>query len=72
MTNTLFLTQQLPKLLLLLFCSNRKQSLWSLVPLLQISLKKSELKTTYAQYPSGLSRALFAITFLEIAVYYFL
>ena len=41
---------------------------WPLVPFFQISLKNDELKSTHnCQYPSGLSRALFLTTFLEIA-----
>ena len=39
----------------------------SLVLFFQISLKNSELKTTH-KYLSGLSRAFFRTTFLEIAV----
>ena len=42
--------------------------LWPLVPFFQISLNNSELKTARPQYLSGLSRALFPTTFLEIAV----
>ena len=41
---------------------------WPLVPFFQISLKNSELKTTHNSF-SGLARALFPTTFLEIAIY---
>ena len=40
---------------------------WLLVQFFEISLKNSELKINQ-QYLSGLSRALFPATFLEIAV----
>ena len=58
---------ELSFLLLLSFSTAKHKSMAS--PVLQISLKNSELKTTHNTYRDNLSRALFLTTFVKTAVY---
>ena len=68
MFNTLFLTLQLSNLLLLLSFSTRRHMSIASRALLSNFLEK-QCTQNHPQYLSGLSRALYPTTFLEIAVY---
>ena len=68
MINTLFLTLLLSNLLLLLFFSTRKRTFMASHAILS-NFFEEEWTQHHPQYLSGLSRALFPTTFLEIAVY---
>ena len=68
MINTLFLTLQLSNLLLLLSFSTRKHTSMASRVILSNFFEK-QLIQNHPQYLTGLSRALFPTTFLEIAVY---
>ena len=68
MFNTLFLTLQLSNLLLLLSFSTRRHMSMASRALLSNFLEK-QCTQNHPQYLSGLSRALYLTTFLEIAVY---
>ena len=68
MINTLFLTLKLSRLLLLLAFSTRKHTSMASRDILSNFFEKKWIQN-HAQYLSGLSRALFPTTFLEIAVY---
>ena len=68
MINALFLTLWLSNLLLLLSFSTRKHTSMASLAILWNFFEKQWTKN-HPQYLSGLSRALFPTTFLEIAVY---
>ena len=65
---TLLLTLQLSKLLLLLSFSTRKHTSTASCAILSNFFEEQRTQN-HPQYLSGLSRALFLITFLEIAVF---
>jgi len=67
MINTLFLTLLLSNLLLLLsFCTRKHISMVSRAIIL--NFREEQITQNHPQYISGLSRALFPTTILEIAV----
>ena len=68
MINTLLQTLQLSKLLLLLSFSTHKHTSMASRAILSNFFEEQRTQN-YPQYLSGLSRALFPTTFLEIAVY---
>ena len=68
MINTLFLTIYLSNLLLMLFFSIRKHTSMASSVILS-NFFEEQLTQNHPQCLSGLSRALFPTTFLEIAVY---